>query len=243
MDDWGVPLFQETSIFCSADTLLRPSCLPTANRCNGNWSLTDRGPAAKADQNPSPTKRIRAWPHGILGVSINGGTPKWIVYEGKSIKMDDLGIPPVMEALISVKQHGNPTRSFSLKCVFVSGWSIISIVKQTGPMDIAPWIHMLRVKPQSFVRWTNFWLSLFLKHICICVGLVSIARVNCKKILSQSYDNSPNPNNNSSAGRQRVHHNLLGFLKLVPWIIHHLSQSHDHKSTLWMGLFLNHRFH
>ena len=32
-----------------------------------------------------------------MGVSINGGSPKWMVYKGKSenpIKMDDLGVPP-----------------------------------------------------------------------------------------------------------------------------------------------------
>ena len=28
-----------------------------------------------------------------IGVSLNGGTPKWMVYHGKLIKMDDLGVP------------------------------------------------------------------------------------------------------------------------------------------------------
>ena len=28
-----------------------------------------------------------------MGVSKNGGTPKWMVYNGKPIKMYDLGIP------------------------------------------------------------------------------------------------------------------------------------------------------
>ena len=33
-----------------------------------------------------------------LGVSINGGTPKWMVYTGKNpIKMGDLGVPPFQE--------------------------------------------------------------------------------------------------------------------------------------------------
>ena len=29
----------------------------------------------------------------FLGVSENSGTPKWMVYNGKPIKMDDLGVP------------------------------------------------------------------------------------------------------------------------------------------------------
>ena len=32
-----------------------------------------------------------------MGVSINGGTPKWMVYKGNPIEMDDLGVPPFME--------------------------------------------------------------------------------------------------------------------------------------------------
>ena len=35
-----------------------------------------------------------------MGVSINGGTPKWMVYEGNPIEMDDLGVPPFMETPI-----------------------------------------------------------------------------------------------------------------------------------------------
>ena len=31
------------------------------------------------------------------GVSINGGTPKWMVYKGNPIKIDDLGVPLFME--------------------------------------------------------------------------------------------------------------------------------------------------
>jgi hypothetical protein len=38
-----------------------------------------------------------------MGLSINGGSPKWLVYNGKSqSKMDDLGIPPFMEFPISM---------------------------------------------------------------------------------------------------------------------------------------------
>ena len=36
-----------------------------------------------------------------MEVSINGGAPKWIVYHGKSIKMDDLGVPLLLETSIS----------------------------------------------------------------------------------------------------------------------------------------------
>ena len=33
-----------------------------------------------------------------MGVSIHGGTPKWMVYKGKSEnKMDDLRVPPFMD--------------------------------------------------------------------------------------------------------------------------------------------------
>ena len=36
-----------------------------------------------------------------MEVSTNGGTPKWMVYNRKSIKMDDdLGVPPFMETTI-----------------------------------------------------------------------------------------------------------------------------------------------
>ena len=40
-----------------------------------------------------------------MEVSINGDTPKWMVYKGNPIKMDDLGVPPFMET---------PTSSISL---------------------------------------------------------------------------------------------------------------------------------
>ena len=41
------------------------------------------------------------WNHtnSNMGVSINGGTPKWMVYDGKNTIMDDLGVPPI---------YGNP---------------------------------------------------------------------------------------------------------------------------------------
>ena len=32
-----------------------------------------------------------------LGISKNSGTPKWMVYKGKLIKMDDLGVPLFLE--------------------------------------------------------------------------------------------------------------------------------------------------
>ena len=33
-----------------------------------------------------------------MGVSINGGTPEWMVDKGKShLEMDDLGVPPFVE--------------------------------------------------------------------------------------------------------------------------------------------------
>ena len=34
------------------------------------------------------------------GVSKNSGTPKWIVYNGKPFKMDDLGVPLFSETSI-----------------------------------------------------------------------------------------------------------------------------------------------
>ena len=36
-----------------------------------------------------------------MGVSLNGGTPKWMVYKENPIKMDDLGVPPFKETPIS----------------------------------------------------------------------------------------------------------------------------------------------
>ena len=35
-----------------------------------------------------------------MGVSIKGGTPKWMVYNGTFFKMDDLGVPLLMETCI-----------------------------------------------------------------------------------------------------------------------------------------------
>jgi hypothetical protein len=35
-----------------------------------------------------------------MGVSINGGTPKWMVYNGNPIKIDDLGVTPFQETSI-----------------------------------------------------------------------------------------------------------------------------------------------
>ena len=35
-----------------------------------------------------------------MGVSKNRGTPKWMVYNGNTIKMDDLGVPPFKETPI-----------------------------------------------------------------------------------------------------------------------------------------------
>ena len=35
-----------------------------------------------------------------MGVSKNKGTPKWVVYHGKFIKMDDLGVPLFLETSI-----------------------------------------------------------------------------------------------------------------------------------------------
>ena len=39
-----------------------------------------------------------------MGVSINGGTPKWMVYLLENpIKVDDLGVAPFMETLTSLE--------------------------------------------------------------------------------------------------------------------------------------------
>ena len=35
-----------------------------------------------------------------MGVSKTSGTPKWMVYNGTPIKMDDLGVPPFSETPI-----------------------------------------------------------------------------------------------------------------------------------------------
>ena len=37
-----------------------------------------------------------------MSVSKNRGTPKWMVYNGKSKKMDDLGVPPFTETPIYI---------------------------------------------------------------------------------------------------------------------------------------------
>ena len=52
----------------------------------------------------------------LMGVSKNRDTPKWMVYEGNPIKMDDLGIPLFLEASLSLndkKKKHNDTIHFS----------------------------------------------------------------------------------------------------------------------------------
>ena len=44
-----------------------------------------------------------------MGVSKNRGTPKWMVYNGNPIKMDDLGVPLFL---------GNTHVEFGRQCVF-----------------------------------------------------------------------------------------------------------------------------
>ena len=51
-----------------------------------------------------PTVRPYHGYRNHLGVSINGGTPKWLVYRENPIKMDDLGVPPFMKTPIWFKQ-------------------------------------------------------------------------------------------------------------------------------------------
>ena len=42
-----------------------------------------------------------------MGVSINRGTPKWMVYNGKPyFLMDDLGVPLFLETPISLQRCG-----------------------------------------------------------------------------------------------------------------------------------------
>ena len=42
-----------------------------------------------------------------MGVSLNGGTPKWMVYNGKPYdQMDDLGVPLFSETSIYTSQGG-----------------------------------------------------------------------------------------------------------------------------------------
>ena len=45
----------------------------------------------------SPTARVYG---DYMGVSINGGSPIWMVYRENPIKMDDLGVPPFQETTI-----------------------------------------------------------------------------------------------------------------------------------------------
>ena len=37
-----------------------------------------------------------------MGVSKNWGTPKWMIYNGNPLKMDDLGVPPFSETPIYI---------------------------------------------------------------------------------------------------------------------------------------------
>ena len=65
-----------------------------------------------------------------MGVSINGGTPKWMVYSGTSqSKMDDLGGTPI---------SGNPHIYIYPNWLGLSPityWEYIQLVKK-NPMDI-----------------------------------------------------------------------------------------------------------
>ena len=42
-----------------------------------------------------------------VGVSQNGGIFKWIIYKGKPIKMDDIGVPLFQETPFSDKKNGD----------------------------------------------------------------------------------------------------------------------------------------
>ena len=39
-------------------------------------------------------------PQNYMGVSKNWGTPKWMVYKGNPIRIDDLGVTPFLETPI-----------------------------------------------------------------------------------------------------------------------------------------------
>jgi hypothetical protein len=44
--------------------------------------------------NQSVEDRIGLWGKIVFGVSINGGTPIWIVNGKSGVQLDDLGVPP-----------------------------------------------------------------------------------------------------------------------------------------------------
>ena len=59
-----------------------------------------------------------------MGVSKNRGTPKWMIYTGNPIKMDDLGGKPTIFGNIHLLDYflvGNPYKSIF---VTVTGWGV-----------------------------------------------------------------------------------------------------------------------
>ena len=70
--------------------------------------VTQFGEHGSCLQLPCPSETSMEVSLSVLGGSLYGGvpkiwgTPKWLVYRGKSIKMDDLGVPLFQET------HGNP---------------------------------------------------------------------------------------------------------------------------------------
>ena len=57
-----------------------------------------------------------------MGVSKNTGTPKWIVYNGKPIKMDDLGVPLFLETPIYIYTY-----------LWILWYCMTNILKFQGP--------------------------------------------------------------------------------------------------------------
>ena len=89
-----------------------------------------------------------------MGVSKNRGTPKWMVYNGKPYKMDDLGLPLFSETSIYLgninpQKITQPTRGPFFHCFALDDAQHGSLVASRMPLRGVSWHSRM-----------GFWLSL-----------------------------------------------------------------------------------
>ena len=87
------------------------------------WAISKYAPPYNETDPPHTKSTVRTPQCGHMGVSINGGTPQWMVYRENPIKMDDLGVPPFSETPhISLEIEAKWTFSIFFYLFLVLAW-------------------------------------------------------------------------------------------------------------------------
>ena len=89
---------------------------------------------------PTPLIRSLAWIGMLLtwcmkwnmGVSKNRGTPKWMVYNGNPIKMDDLGVPLFLETPIYIYIYFSTLKTNRKRTARMEVWKMILFPFKSG---------------------------------------------------------------------------------------------------------------